>query len=739
MDRRSFLTNSAALAVHSVTSDLVGLEPQQVTTQDHPMAPPVSMQSSEQSQAPFAWEADGLVFQFEFQGNRLRFRHVLAAGVPAPAATPAATDSSGLEISILCTGEDAADHHGAKLTGGSPGTRLTFVNKQESVTSEGKRLVLIHEDRELGLRVESMYQAIGRTSVVRRATRVTNVSRQPVGLEYVSSAMLNNFADPASFQDDLRIHFAYNSWQAEAQWRTVRPAEAGLVQNGNFTVSGIQLSTTGSWPCQTFLPMAMIENVRLGVTWFWQVEHNGSWHCEISQTAVKSLYAYLGGPDAQHAQAWKLLAPGESFETIPVAVGCVQGGFDDGVAALTRYRRAILRHRRSDTRDCPVIFNDVVMLDGDQTTEHELPLIDAAADAGCEVFCMDVGWYTKLGENWWNGVGDWTPNPARFPGGFRKLTDAIRAKGMTPGLWIEPEVAGLQTSLARRPDAWFFMRHGKRVIDHSRYHLDFRNSEVRAYVDVVFHALIEDYGIGYIKLDYNINALEGTESRAESFGQGLLGHNRAFLAWMDALLERYPGLTIETVASGSMRMEYSMLSRAQLQSISDQDDYRLYSSITTGCSAAVLPEQMGVWSQPLEHQTPEIASCNMVNAMLGRIHQSGFLPRLSAEAGRQVKQGIAIYKTDIRRHIPEGIPFYPLGMPDMTRPHSPAALGMRSPSAQFLAVWGRSGPAEVRLRGLASRFRLLYPSDLGVTVEASGDDLVVRFPTPDMGCILRSL
>jgi alpha-galactosidase len=299
-------------------------------------------------------------------------------------------------------------------------------------------------------------------------------------------------------------------------------------------------------------------------------------------------------------------------------------------------------------------------------------------------------------------------------------------------------VTSPQSEVAKKPDSWFFMRHGRRVLDHSRYHLDFRNPEVRSYIDSTFDRLIGRDGFEYIKLDYNINALEGTELQAESYGQGLLGHNRAFLAWMDALLDRYPNLTVETVASGSMRMEYSMLSRAQLQSISDQDDYRLYSSLTTGSSAAVLPEQMGVWSQPLQTATPDVASCNLVNAMLGRIHQSGFLPVLSPESAAQVRNGIAVYKQHIRRHIPSFVPFYPLGMPDVTLPTQPAALGMRGAERVFAAVWRRDGREEVHLPWRFSEAKLLYPTNLGIQVTRAGQEIVVRFPRPQMGCILST-
>ena len=39
----------------------------------------------------------------------------------------------------------------------------------------------------------------------------------------------------------------------------------------------------------------------------------------------------------------------------------------------------------------------------------------------------------------------------------------------------------------------------ERVYDRSRYQLDYRNPEVRAYADSVIDRLIKEYGVGYIK------------------------------------------------------------------------------------------------------------------------------------------------------------------------------------------------------------------------------------------------
>ena len=69
--------------------------------------------------------------------------------------------------------------------------------------------------------------------------------------------------------------------------------------------------------------------------------------------------------------------------------------------------------------------------------------------------------------------------------------------------------------------------------DRSRWQLDFRNPEVVAHANEVIDRLIRDYHVGYIKMDYNIEPGIGTELNADSVGDGLLGHERAYLAWLD--------------------------------------------------------------------------------------------------------------------------------------------------------------------------------------------------------------
>jgi alpha-galactosidase len=685
---------------------------------------------------PFEWKTKDLTFAFDVKAGRLRQKRLLPAS-----ASLGTGDSSGVEVALQCSGENSPDQ-GMKSGVGQPGARLVFVGKREEPTSSGNRLVCLHTDPVLKLNVESVYESFDGVPVVRRHTRVTNTGTSPVGIEFLSSAMLHGLAAPQDYDSELRIHLAVNSWMAEGQWHTMRPSEMGFVENERTSWSEARAGSIGSWSTERYLPMAMAENIKLGLTWFWQIEHNGSWYWEISNVSARDnyaddVYAYLGGPDDLHSAAWKNLKPGETYQTVPVAIGCVQGGFGDAVAALTQYRRAACVKPHKTNSRCPVIFNDYMnCLWGDPTEAKELPLIAAAAKAGCEYFVIDAGWYAELREDWSQTIGAWEPSKTRWPHGFKFVIDQIKQAGMVPGLWLEPEVAGAKSALAQKPDNWFLVRHGKRVFKNSRLMLDFRSPEVRAYLDQVISRLMNDYGIGYIKMDYNVDTLQGTEINTDSFGQGLLEHNRAHLAWLEEIVKKYPDLIIENCGSGGGRMDYAMLSRLQMQSMTDQENYLKVPAILVGTSAAVLPEQLGIWTYPLANADADQASFNMVTAMLCRIHQSGRFDSIAPEALAQVTEGIRIYKEVLRKHIPASVPFYPLGTSDVTNRTAPLALGMRSPDQTLLGVWRVDGPATTKVPWTSATAKVLYPANLGVKVAIADGMLNVEFPRPHMACLI---
>lgn len=586
------------------------------------------------------------------------------------------------------------ERHGNKYVVTAPGWSLKFAGMEDRRNRQGRYLVIREKCEESGAFVESFYQFYSGIPVVRIWQSVRNEGAEDQTLEYISTFSCSGIGKGGEKKalDKLSLLIPHNGWQKELNWREYTLCELGMPDMQK-TVPGrssktVEVTNTGNWSAKNYLPMGCLRDRETGEGLIWQIEHNGSWHYEIADQNGY-IVLNLSGPTEIQSHFSRRLKPGESFVSVPAAVGVFQGRADNGFAALTRYRR-VLRRRNEDNVSLPVIFNDYMnCLFADPTTEKEFPLIDAAAEAGCEYFVIDAGWYA--GGDWWDSVGAYEESRERFPGGLKEVTDYIREKGMIPGIWLEIEVMGIHSPKVKEmPEDAFFTRHGKRVYDRSRFQLDFRCQAVVRHADEVIDRVIRDYGVGYIKMDYNIEPGIGTERAADSFGDGLLQHERAYLKWLDGVFERYPDLVVENCSSGGLRMDYALLSRCSVQSTSDQEDFRSYAMISANAPTAVAPEQAAVWSYPLKDAGREECVFNMVNAMMLRIHQSGHLAEISEQGFALVKEGIGCYKA-MRGDIRRAVPYWPLGLAKAEDDW--LCLGLWNPGKQkgYLAVWKRGG------------------------------------------------
>jgi alpha-galactosidase len=559
--------------------------------------------------------------------------------------------------------------------------------------------------------------------------------------------------------EGAEVLWCENDWLAEGRWqrRGLRDALPDLNRSAHGADPRGRFGITSAGTCSsgTYLPMGAVLDGGRGHAWVWQIEHNGAWHWQVGEhtrgsgdpAAEHAYVALLGPTDLEHH--WDVaLAPGESFTTVPVAVA-VAAGFEEAVGRLTAYRRAV-RRPHEDLRRLPVIFNDYMnTLSGDPTTDKLLPLVAAASSAGAEYFVIDAGWYAELGAGWWDTVGAWKPSETRFSNGITEVLDQIRAAGMIPGLWLEPEVVGVHSPVTQQlPPEAFFQRGGSLVIEHGRLHLDLRHPAAVKHLDEVVDFVVGDLGAGYLKLDYNIAVCPGTDAGNLSPGAGLLAANRAHLDWLDRVLDRHPGLVIENCASGGMRIDYALLSRLQIQSTSDQQDYFRYPPVAAAAPTAMTPEQAAVWAYPQPDFTGEEITFTLCGSLLGRVHLSGHLDQMSPAQRELVAAAVRVYKS-IRADLPAAVPFWPLGLPRWT--DSWIALGMRGPGASYLTVWhrgafgtGGNGPAEAtlpvpHLRGLPVTAEVLYPEQgsAGVNWDPAPGTLVVTLPRTPTACLLR--
>ncbi|WP_400246678.1 glycoside hydrolase family 36 protein [Niallia sp. JL1B1071] len=613
-------------------------------------------------------------------------------------------NSSNL-VELQVTGMNQPQHKGNKLGNTLLGSELEL----EDIKTENNELIISQRYvfQKIDIRVKTIIEYVTDTDVFRWKNIVENLG-EPIGIEYITSINITNLNQGQVFQKyiDHILYLPHNSWTGELQWQQDTLKNYGLdfqldgekLQDSTKTIS---ITNNSSWSCSQYSPLAVLHNPLLNVSSFWQIENNGEWHWELTDCGLGKYIALRGlGPTEPTNHWWKSLGEGEAFESVTIAYGTVNGGFDESINALTLYRRAI-RRDNEDNQKCPVIFNDYMnCLMGDPTTIKELPLIDKAAEVGCEYYVIDCGWYSD--GYWWDNVGEWLPSRERFPEGINFLAKYIRDKEMIPGLWLEIEVMGINSELANSlPDEWFICRHGKRIKDHSRYHLDFRNSEVREYATSVIDRLIDDYQIGYIKMDYNTPTGIGSDINADSFSEALLQHNRAYLKWLDEIFEKYPDLIIENCGSGGMRHDYAMLARHSIQSVTDQTDYLRNGAIAAICASAITPEQSAIWSYPLKEGDLEEVIFNMINSMLLRIHQSGHLAELNTERLSLVKEGIDVYK-EIRHNIPKSSPEWYSGIPKIDDEWF--SFSLKCENEIYLAVW--------RTYSESNQFSIKFPYEL---------------------------
>ncbi|MFF1723216.1 glycoside hydrolase family 36 protein [Streptomyces sviceus] len=665
-------------------------------------------------------------------------------------------------VEVVLTGH-GRNWSGERFIDTAVGSRLMLRGHETVQDGEWRRTTIRLTDPQTGLTAHVVLTTVPGAGFLRSTVRLVNEGETSLNLESVSTLTLGGIVDTAGGLDGLTLHWADNDWLAECRWRHAGYRDQVVSLNrsahGHEGRGCFERYSQGSWSTGRHLPLGALTD-GVGGAWLWQIESSAGWRYETGEREGAA-YVALFGPDDAHHQWRHTLAPGEEFTTVPaVLVRAEHGGLDAAFGELTAYRRRI-RRDHPDFRSLPVIYNDYMnTLMGDPTTAKLLPLIEAAGATGAEVFVIDAGWYDDDAQGWWDAVGAWEPAGRRFPGGIQEVLDAIRRQGMTPGLWLEPEVVGVRSPLAHTlPPEAFFRRGGVRLTEHGRHHLDLRHPAARAHLDRVVDRIVGEWGVGYLKFDYNINAGPGTESGTESAGAGLLGHHRAHLDWLASLLDRHPGLVLENCGSGGLRMDYAQLAVTQLQSTSDQQDPLRYPPIAAAAATAVTPEQAAVWAYPQPHFTLDEIAFTMTTALLGRVHLSGFLDRMNEEQSALIRSALDVYQR-IRPEIAKARPIWPLGLPSWA--DTWLAHGLRAESGTYLAFWRRTSVADDRegavdrsaaenqagdsvsvplphLRDSAVRPAVLYPSNSGATASWNAVDgtLTVALPRPGTAVLLH--
>lgn len=484
-----------------------------------------------------------------------------------------------------------------------------------------------------GLTVTLLYGVFAQADVITRAALLENEGSGPIRLDKAASACLDLPFGPWEL-----IHFHGRHCMERQPERvplshniqTLRSARgASSHQHNPFAILAAPHTTEEAGEC-------------LGAMLVWS--GNFKIECEVSQMQSTRLVAGVSDDDF----SWTL-EPGGQFAA-PEVLFCYS---DQGLSELSaRYHRFLQRHIiRSPWRDKPrpILINNWEATYMDFDAQRIWDIARQARDLGVEMLVLDDGWFGERSDDS-SGLGDWQFNEKKLGCTFDQLIGRVREMGLLFGLWIEPEMVCANTALyAAHPD-WALSIPGRApATGRSQLVLDMGRPDVVDYLYDLFHRLLAEHDIAYIKWDMNRN-LTDVYSRAlppERQGEAAYRYMLGLYSLLDRLTRDFPQVLFEGCAGGGGRFDAGMLCYCPQIWCSDDTDAIHRIKIQYGTSFGYPPCAMGshISASP-NHQTGRstLLSTRAVVAMAGTFGYELDLQKLTADEKEMVKAQIVRYK-----------------------------------------------------------------------------------------------
>ena len=508
-----------------------------------------------------------------------------------------------------------------------PGLPAAFAEADQAQT-----LSLVLRDAATGLEVELLYGVFDGADVITRAAVFRNRGKAAIRLDRAASLCLDlPFSPGPSGGGWTLLHFHGRHCMERMPERV--PLMHGIQTVGSrrgasshhhnpFTVLMASDATETQGECVGILPV---------------YSGNHRTDVELNQSDSVRVVSGLGGDLFQ----WQL-DPGDRFCAPEVILCRTEGGLE----RLThRFHDFLNRHLiRSPWKDRvrPLLINSWESMTCDFDADKVLAFAAEAAKLGVELVVLDDGWFGARNDD--NaGLGDWTANEAKLPGGLKPLSDAIHRMGLRFGLWIEPEMVNEDSDLYRAHPEWALVVPGRKpVTGRNQLVLDMGNRQVVEYLYGVFSALIRENGIDYIKWDMNRNIADTYSAALPPHRQGEVSHRYMLGVYelMDRLTGEFREVLFENCAGGGGRFDAGMLYYTPQIWCSDDSDAVERLAIQMGTAVAYPVGTMGAHVSACPNQqtgrtTP--FGTRAIVAMSGTFGYELDPARLTAEERRQMR------------------------------------------------------------------------------------------------------
>ncbi len=414
-----------------------------------------------------------------------------------------------------------------------------------ATAGEAETLAVVLRDDASGLAVHLYYTLFPSFDIITRSTVFTNTGKTPMVLSRAASLCVDL---PNIGFDMVSL---YGAWGREAHISR-HPVTFGCHSIGS-------RRGTSSHHANPFIALAESSaNEHHGEVRAATLVYSGNFLAQVERSSDEQIRLLLGiNPETF---SW-LLAPGESFTTPEAILVYSEGGFN----GMSQRFHAIMRERlvRSSfsNRPRPILVNNWEATHFSFTHESLLPIVDAAAQIGIELFVLDDGWFGARDDDR-TSLGDWTVNRRKLPGGVEGLAAEVTRRGLRFGLWFEPEMISPDSELFRAHPDWCLHIPGRdKPIGRNQLVLDFSRPEVCDEIVRRVCAVLDSAPIAYVKWDMNrylthvASPSLPAERRRETAHRYMLGLYRV----MEEITSRHPDILFAGCSGGGGRFDAGML------------------------------------------------------------------------------------------------------------------------------------------------------------------------------------
>jgi melibiase-like protein len=382
------------------------------------------------------------------------------------------------------------------------------------------------------------------------------------------------------------------------------------------------------------------------------------------------------------------LKPGESFETPLVFLGGSTGGLDAAGNVLRRWVRQVLTNAEAwKNSNYPLLVNN--SWGSGMAIDEALArkMLRDSADLQFEMFHIDAGWF--------RGVGDWYPDPRKFPNGLTPIADEAHRLGLKFGLWVDWTQAALDTEpgalnvrdpkvdnwvVADTPADW-------KPEPFKGQTIDLGVPEARDWAQAEVERIVSDYHLDMLEHDGYLVAQgcvrknhphappdpanlrvrkAGSSFRVESSNSTDVSFHatRAYYSIHANLRKQHPQLLLEICNDGGRMVDFGSATHGDYFSITDAYDplsnRRAFYDASHVLPAAMLETYVEKWPAPRIENFVYMLRSGMMGWLTIMLNTTAW----SSEQRAAAKAAFALYKADLRPLIRDADLYHVSARPD---------------------------------------------------------------------------